>query len=82
MANVMVWKDDPESSLGLLEVPTPDLNRPPYALRIDGPAPPAKIYDKGTREFRYWAAAAAASRAAIFWGGVVPAGGPRAARRT
>src|SRR5713101_6602423 len=74
MANIMVWKDDPESSLGLLEVPTPDLNRPPYALHIEGAAPPPRIYDKSTPEFRYWAAAAAVSRAATFWGGQVPAG--------
>lgn len=72
--NVMVWEDDPASGLGAIEVPTPDLNRPPYALTIDGAAPPPKLYDKGTREFRHWAAAAALSRAAGFWGGLVPAG--------
>ena len=76
MANVMVWKDDPASSLGLVEVPVPVLHRAPYALRIDKPTPPPapQIYDKGTPEFRYWAAAAALSRAATFWGELVPAG--------
>jgi hypothetical protein len=43
-------------------------------LSIDVSAPLAKIYDKGTPEFRYWAAAAALSRAANFWAEVVPAG--------
>jgi hypothetical protein len=72
--NVMVWEDDPGSALGTVEVPVPELNHPPYALSIDGPAPSAKIYEKGTTEFRYWAAAAALSRAANFWAGVVPVG--------
>lgn len=72
--DVMVWEDDPGSDFGTVEVPTPDLSNPVYALSIDGAAPPAKIYDKGTPEFRYWAAAAALSRAANFWAGVVPAG--------
>jgi hypothetical protein len=72
--NVIVWEDDPGSALGTIAVPTPDLNSPPYALSIEGAVPPAKIYDKGTPEFRYWAAAAALSRAAKFWAGVVPAG--------
>jgi len=72
--NVLVWEDDPASELGTIEVSAPDLNRPPYALLIDGLAPPARVHDKGTREFRYWAAAAALSRAVSFWGGLVPAG--------
>jgi hypothetical protein len=75
MANtVSVWEDDPDSSLDVVEVPVPDLNRPPYALRINGQAPQAAIYDKGTPEFRYWDAAAALSRAATYWGALAPAG--------
>jgi len=73
-SNVLVWEDDPGSSLGTIEVPAPELNNPPYALRIEGEAPPPKMYDKGTAEFRYWAAGAALSRAAMYWGGLVPAG--------
>jgi hypothetical protein len=72
--DVLVWEDDPGSSLGVIKVSTPDLSRPPYALRIDVPAPPARIYDKGTPEFRYWTASAALSRAASFWGSLVPGG--------
>ena len=72
--SVLVWEDDPGSSLNSITVPAPDLNRPPYALHIEGQAPPSKIHAKGTPEFRYWAAGAALSRAASFWGGLVPAG--------
>jgi hypothetical protein len=72
--NVLVWEDDPGSNLGFIEVPTPDLTRARYALRIDGQPPPARVHDKGTPEFRYWAAAAALSRAATFWSALVPNG--------
>ncbi|HVN89074.1 MAG TPA: hypothetical protein VMT61_04610 [Candidatus Binataceae bacterium] len=74
MANIMVWKDDPESALGLIQVPQPDLAKGPYALRMNGDAPEAKPYDRGTNEFRYWSCAAAASRGAAFWASLVPAG--------
>jgi hypothetical protein len=74
MPNVLVWEDDPGSSLGPIQVPAPDLNRPPYALRINGQAPAPALYDRGTPEFRYWDAAAALSRGATYWGALAPAG--------
>jgi hypothetical protein len=74
MANVMVWKDDPGSELGLLEVPAPDLNLKPYALRMDARPVEPKIYDKGTPEFRFWSAAACGARGASYWGALVPDG--------
>jgi hypothetical protein len=73
-SNVLTWEDDPGSTLGVIEVPAPDLTVPPYALKIDDPPPAAQLYDKGTPEFRYWAAAAALSRAAGFWAQLVPGG--------
>src|SRR5229473_2293799 len=74
MANVMVWKDDPESALGLLEVRAPDLNLKPYALRIDERAPQPQVYDKGTSEFRFWSAAASGARGVSYWGALAPDG--------
>jgi hypothetical protein len=74
MANtVLVWQDDPGSNLGVIEVPTPDLSRQPYALEIQGRMPPPQIYEKGTPNFRYWAATAALERAATFWRTLAPA---------
>jgi hypothetical protein len=73
-SDVFVWEDDPASGLGTIQVPTPDLSRAPYPLQIEGREPPSRLYDKGTAEFRYWDAAAALSRAATYWGGLVPNG--------
>ena len=76
MADVIVWEDDPGSALGSIQVPAPDLSRPPLPLRITNPdqEPAAKLYDKGTPEFRYWGAAGALSRAATYWGALIPEG--------
>jgi hypothetical protein len=76
MADVIVWEDDPGSQLGSIQVPTPDLSQPLLPLRIINPdqQPAAKLYDKGTPEFRYWDAAAALSRAAVYWGALIPDG--------
>ena len=76
MADVIVWEDDPGSPLGSIQVPAPDLSQGPLPLRIINPdqQPAAKLYDKGTPEFRYWDAAAALSRAATYWGALIPEG--------
>lgn len=76
MPDVIVWEDDPGSKLGSVQVPAPDLSQPSLPLRITNPAqqPAAQLYDKGTPEFRYWAAAAALLRAATYWGALVPQG--------
>src|SRR5690348_17211944 len=69
--NVTVWQDDPESSLALVQVEAPDLGQPPLPLQIAG-APAPALYDPNTAEFRYWDAAAALKRGAVFWGSLAP----------
>jgi len=69
--NVTVWQDDPESRLALVQVEAPDLGQPPLPLQIAG-APAPALYDPNTAEFRYWDAAAALKRGAVFWGSLAP----------
>jgi hypothetical protein len=71
---VLSWEDDPMSAPGVspIQRPVPDLANARLATKIDGPAPPPKVYTRGTKEFRFWATAEALRRAADFWGGIVP----------
>lgn len=71
---VLAWEDDPDSGAPALQVAVPNLTKKPFALKIVGLAPPAKVYDAGTAKFRYWTAADALARAATFWAGIVPSG--------
>jgi hypothetical protein len=74
MAKVRVWEDDPLGGAVAVERAQPKLPKKPRAITIDVPAPPAKLYEPETVEFRYWAAADALSRAAAFWGPLMPKG--------
>ena len=78
-STVAVWEQDPgdgDSPDGgqLVSVPAPDLAAGPLALAIQEQAPPPQVYQKGTPQFRYWAAAAAGRRGADFWSGILPRG--------
>lgn len=73
-SEIRVWEDDPGSSLDPIEVPAPDLSLPPLPLQITGQQPAPQLYDRGTIEFRYWAAAGGLSRGAGFWGALAPQG--------
>ena len=72
---VMAWEDDPASTASPTPIqrPLPNLGNARLGIKIDGPQPPAKIYSRGTEQFRFWAAAEALRRAADFWAGIVPA---------
>jgi hypothetical protein len=74
MAKVRVWEDDPLAGAVAVERGQAKLPKSPMAITIDVPAPPAKLYDPGTAEFRYWQAADALARGAAFWKSVVPKG--------
>jgi len=71
---VLAWEDDPMSiaSPTPIQRPVPNLSTARLGIRIDGTQPVAKIYTRGTPEFRFWAAAEALRRAADYWGGIVP----------
>ena len=45
---VSAWIDDPESKLGVIERPTPNLSKAPLKYKFRGPAVPAQIYPQGT----------------------------------
>ena len=64
---VVAWQDDPLSKLPTIQLPVPNLAKPPLKLRIKDTAVKPGIYDTGTPQFRYWNAAAA-------WGGVPVSG--------
>ena len=76
---VACWEDDPGDPnvpppLVPIQVPAPNPSKTPYPYKISGAAPPFNVYQPGTPEFRYWAAAAALRRTADFWSGFVPSG--------
>jgi hypothetical protein len=74
MANVRVWEDDPLAGAVAVQRAQATLPKSPLGITIDVPAPPAKLYDPGTPEFRYWQAADALARGVAFWKAVVPKG--------
>jgi hypothetical protein len=73
-AEIAVWEDDPMSvpETHPVRVPAPELDTSPLAIKISENAPMPAIYSPGTREFRYWTAAAALWRAADYWRSVLP----------
>lgn len=78
-AQILVWQDDPGQSEPPLVLPelrsVPDLTLSPLRLSIPGiEAPPPRVYDRSSPEFRYWSAAEAAARAAAFWRQLIPSG--------
>jgi hypothetical protein len=75
MANVRVWEDDPLAGAEPVERSQAKLPKSPLGISIaDIPAPPAKLYQPGTQEFRYWTAADALARAVAFWKSAMPRG--------
>lgn len=73
-AEIAVWEDDPMSvpEAYTIRVPAPELDTSPLAIQIIENAPVPAIYAPGTREFRYWTAAAALRRATDYWSGLLP----------
>ena len=71
-AAILAWEDDPRSGGEPIRRPVPRLGTAPLALAITGAAVPARLHRRGTREFRYWAAAEALRRAADFWSALLP----------
>jgi hypothetical protein len=72
---IAAWQDDPGEpgeSRTPVERAAVDLASEPLPLAIDGAAPPPAAYQPGTPEFRYYAAAEAARRAADFWAQILP----------
>jgi len=71
------WQDDPgspESAAEPVESTVPDPGRGTLPVVITEARPKAALYDVGTAEFRYWAAAEALQRSARMWATLVPAG--------
>jgi hypothetical protein len=77
VASILAWDDDPGAPVaGDKRTPSaravPDLTGT-LAVSIKGRAPAPAQYAKGTRDFRFWAAADALARAAQFWSRIVGA---------
>src|SRR5947209_4453523 len=73
--SIRVWEDDPLAEGGApIERPIPKFPRGKLKVSIDGPQPPPDLYDPGTPEFRYWAAADALIRGVEFWSTILPKG--------
>jgi PLD-like domain len=79
IAQILGWQDDP----GEGEPPSvppelrsvPNLTLAPFKLAIPGvTAPTPRSFGLSTSEFRYWACAEAAARAAAFWRPLMPPG--------
>ncbi len=78
-AMVACWEDDPgdpktQPPLVPITVKVPKPSAQPLPFKITGAAPPARIYQPGTSNFLYYAAACALRRTADFWGSIVAAG--------
>jgi hypothetical protein len=78
-ATVACWEDDPgdpqsHPSLNPITVEVPNQSAKPLPFKIGGPAPAPAAYQPGTKNFLYYAAAAALRRTADFWGSIVPSG--------
>jgi len=74
---IRCWQDDPgapESAIQPVQSRVPDLAKGRLPVAITDIGPPAGLYDVGTAEFRYWAAAEALHRGASMWGGLLPTG--------
>ena len=86
-ATVATWEDDPgdlnsQPALVPTNVAAPDQTTQPLSFKIAGVTPPPNIFQPGTANFRFYAAASALRRTADFWGAIVPTGtrwevGPR-----
>ena len=80
-SGVMVgaWEDDPgdpklQPALSPITVAAPNQTAQPLPFKISGTTPPPKVYQPGTSDFRFYAAASALRRTADFWGAIVPSG--------
>jgi hypothetical protein len=76
---VATWEDDPGSPglqppLVPITVAAPNQAAQPLPFKIAGSTPPPKVYQPGTSNFRFYAAASALRRTANFWGSIVPQG--------
>jgi len=75
---VAVWEDDPgdpklQPPLTPITVKASNQAAQPLPFKIKGTAPSPKIYQPGTPQFRFYAAADALRRTADFWGAILPA---------
>jgi hypothetical protein len=78
-ATVACWEDDPgdpktQPALAPIHVAAPNPAAKPLPFKIAGAVPAPNIYQQGTREFLFYAAACALRRTADFWSGILPAG--------
>jgi hypothetical protein len=72
--SIIAWEDDPISGLPPITRPIPNVGAAPFGIKIQDPAPTAKAYSIGTKEFRYWTAADALRRSSDYWGGLITKG--------
>ena len=75
--DVSAWEDDPgdpktQPALMPITVAAPKPADKPLPFKISGSTPAPKIYNPGTAEFRFYAAAVALRRTADYWGSIVP----------
>jgi len=78
---VSTWGDDPgdpsvQPALQPITVAVPNFAPQPLPFKISGPTPPPAVYQVGTPNFRFYAAAVALRRTADFWGLIIPQGTP------
>jgi len=76
---VACWEDDPgtpgqQPLNSPINVPVPNQAAQPLAFKLGGTTPAPAVYQAGTANFRYYAAAAALRRTADFWGSILPTG--------
>jgi hypothetical protein len=76
---VACWEDDPgdprlQPPQEPIVVPAPNPSATPLPFKISGPTPPPQIYQPGTANFRFYAAASALRRTSDFWSAIIPSG--------
>ncbi|GAC1446479.1 MAG: hypothetical protein NVSMB56_05550 [Pyrinomonadaceae bacterium] len=78
-ATVACWEDDPgdpqlQPPPAPITVAAPNQAAQPLPFKIGGATPAPKIYQPGTPNFRFYAAASALRRTANFWGAIIQSG--------
>jgi hypothetical protein len=76
---VACWEDDPgdpklHPPLSPITVAAPNASAQPLPFKISGKTPTPAVFQPGTENFRYYAAAAALRRTADFWGSILATG--------
>jgi hypothetical protein len=76
-ARIRVFLNDPAArgQQAVASEPPLETERRPWGFRVEGKAPPARLYEPDTPEFLYWQIASALARGRALWSRLLPGAG-------